>query len=184
MIIGITGTDGAGKGTVVSYLVEQKNFTHYSARALLLQEIERQGLPNDRTHMRLVANELRKQYGNDYVARHYLNQVAKDKPKNSIIESIRAVAEAELLKQNGVFLLAVDADQAIRYERVQRRRSSSDKVTFKQFQEHEQLEINDPDPHGMQKQKVIDMADAIVYNNGTIEELRAQVDSVLATMYI
>jgi dephospho-CoA kinase len=33
MIIGITGTDGAGKGAVVDYLVAQKGFTHYSGRA-------------------------------------------------------------------------------------------------------------------------------------------------------
>ena len=42
MIIGITGTDGSGKGTVVDYLVEQKGFKHYSARAIFEEEIARQ----------------------------------------------------------------------------------------------------------------------------------------------
>ena len=39
LIIGITGTLGAGKGTVVEYLVEKKGFDHYSVRAFLLKEI-------------------------------------------------------------------------------------------------------------------------------------------------
>ena len=33
IIIGITGTLGAGKGTIVDYLVKQKGFVHYSVRA-------------------------------------------------------------------------------------------------------------------------------------------------------
>jgi dephospho-CoA kinase len=35
-IIGITGTIGAGKGTVVEYLVGQKGFDHYSVRSFLI----------------------------------------------------------------------------------------------------------------------------------------------------
>ena len=36
-IIGITGTIGAGKGTIVDYLVKQKNFKHYSVRNFLIE---------------------------------------------------------------------------------------------------------------------------------------------------
>ena len=39
-IVGITGTLGAGKGTVVEYLTQQKGFKHYSARGLLNQIID------------------------------------------------------------------------------------------------------------------------------------------------
>ena len=59
MVIGITGTDGSGKGTVVDYLVENKGFTHYSARTFLVAEIEKRGLPMSRNQMRLMANEFR-----------------------------------------------------------------------------------------------------------------------------
>lgn len=175
MIIGITGTDGAGKGTVVEYLVAGLGFTHYSARTLWIEEINRRGIENNRSNMRIVANELRAKHGNDYLVRYYLEKIQHDRPERAIIESIRAVAEAETLKQHGGLLLAVDADQALRYERVQGRRSETDKVTFEEFKQHEALEMNDPDPHGMQKQKVISMADITIFNNGTIEELREQV---------
>ena len=86
---------------------------------------------------------------------------------------------AETLKKNGATLLVVDADQKLRYERVQGRRSETDKVSFEQFQEHEALEMNDPDPHGMQKAKVIEMADYVIQNNGTFDELKEKIDEVL-----
>ncbi|MBQ7073715.1 AAA family ATPase [bacterium] len=58
-IVGITGTNASGKGTIVDYLVKNKNFTHYSVRAFLIQELEKRNLPVDRDHMRELGNELR-----------------------------------------------------------------------------------------------------------------------------
>ena len=39
IVIGITGTIGAGKGTIVEYLVEKKGFLHFSVREFLLKKI-------------------------------------------------------------------------------------------------------------------------------------------------
>lgn len=182
MIIGITGTDGAGKGTAVAYLVDQ-GFTHYSSRQFILTHIEKVGLPTTRNQMRLTANELRRQHGNEFVVRQAYEAAARDGVEYAVIESIRAVAEAEFLKAKGGVLLAVDADERIRYERVQARRSESDQVSFAEFKRHEALEREDPDPHGMQKAAVMAMADFTVHNNGTVEELHAQVARVLSTLH-
>ena len=35
--IGITGTLGAGKGTIVDYLIEKRGFVHYSVRAFITE---------------------------------------------------------------------------------------------------------------------------------------------------
>lgn len=179
MIIGITGTDGAGKGSVVKHLVETRNFVHYSARAIWIEEIERRGLEVTRSNMRIVANDLRKQHGNDYFVQESLRQKEADGTEYAVFDSLRAVAEAETLKAHNGTLIAVDADQRVRYERVQQRRAESNKVTFEQFIEHEKLESNDPDPHGMQKAKVIEMSDYVIENNGTLDELNAKVDVIL-----
>ncbi len=181
MIIGITGTDGAGKGTVVEYLKES-GFRHYSSREFIVAEIERQGLIVTRNQMRLTANELRKQHGNEFVVQQAYEKAQAEGVTNAVIESVRALAEAKYLKAQGGVLLAVDAEQKLRYQRVQERRSVSDQVTFVDFCEHEALEKNDPDPHGMQKAAVIEMADYTIDNSGSLAELEDQVDTFLQSL--
>jgi len=178
MIIGITGTDGSGKGTVVDYL-KTKGFTHYSSRDFIVAEIESQGLEVTRNQMRLTANELRAKHGDDFVIRQAFEKAQKEGEKDVVIESVRARAEANFLQQHGGILLAVDAEPEIRYARVQERRSASDQVSYEEFLAHEELEKNDPDPHGMQKEKVIQMADHTLTNNGTLPELHMQIGAVL-----
>lgn len=180
MIVGITGTDGAGKGTVVNYLVTKKGFTHYSARNLFEEELVKRGVESNRANMRLVANELRAKHGNDFVVTYYLDMMKNEQKENVVIESIRAIAEANTLKENGGLLLAVDADQGLRYKRIKGRGSSSDKVSYEEFVTHEKLEMNDPDPNGMQKAKVIEMADYIFMNDKSFVEMGNNIDKFLA----
>ena len=50
IIIGITGTIGAGKGTIVDYLMQKCGFRHYSVRQYLLDVIQKAGLEPIRLH--------------------------------------------------------------------------------------------------------------------------------------
>ena len=180
MVLGVTGTDGAGKGTVVDYLVTKKGFTHYSSRDFIVAEIERQGLPVTRNQMRLTGNELRALHGDEAVIKQAYLRAQAEKKDKVVIESVRAIAEAVYLKGQGGLLLGVDADVHLRYERVQNRRSATDKVDFDTFFTQEELEKNDPDPHGMQKAAVMEMSDFIIKNDGTLEDLHNQIEEFLA----
>jgi len=180
MLIGVTGTDGAGKGTLVEYLVKEKGFVHYSSRAEIVKEIRRLGLPEKRAQMRLTANSMRKKEGNEVLVARALEAIERDGAERAIVESIRALAEVELLEKAGGILLAVDANPQVRYQRVQERRSTSDQVTFETFLAHEELERNDPDPHGMQKAAVIERATHTFMNNGTKEELSTAIAEFLS----
>lgn len=182
MILGITGTDGAGKGTVVDYLVHSKNFTHCSARAIWEQEFLNRGIESSRVNMRLVANEMRAQFGNDFLVTYYLKKIVEENLQDVVIESIRTIDEVKTLKAHGGLLLAVDADQNIRYSRIQSRASSSDNVSLEEFIQQEQLEMNDPNPHGMQKAKVMESADYTIVNNISITDLVTQTEFALKKM--
>lgn len=59
LIIGITGTNGAGKGTAVEYLVKEKGFSHYSVSGYLTQVLKRRKKEINRDNLREIANEIR-----------------------------------------------------------------------------------------------------------------------------
>jgi dephospho-CoA kinase len=180
MLIGITGTDGAGKGTVVDYLHRSAGFVHYSSRDLISLEVEKRGLVATRENLRLVANDMRREHGDDVIVKKGLAQMQAAEIEQAIIESIRALAEATTLKASGGLLLAVDADPALRYKRITGRRQASDHISYEEFLAQEALEMNDPDPHGMQKAKVMATADFTIMNNTTFDELVKQIDIFLS----
>lgn len=178
MIIGITGTIGAGKGTVAEYLVAQ-GFTHFSVRDFLREELSRRNLEATRDNMVVVANELRKNFGPAHILEMLYKQ-AREHGGNAVIESIRTAGEVDFLKaQEDFVLLAVDADRRVRYDRVVLRGSSTDNVTFEKFSEQEDLESNGSDPWTQNLANCIERSDIVMTNNGTIPELYAQVDVYL-----
>ncbi len=180
MLLGITGTNGSGKGTVVDYLVMQKGFSHYSARMFLIEEVRARHLPQNRDSMRDVANALRKEHQASYLMER-LFVMAAEEPK-AVLESVRTIGEAEFLKSKGAILLAVDADKKLRYERVVARGSETDQVDFEKFCAQEDLEMASPDPWDMNVFGVMQMSDARIENNGSLEELHAKVDETLAKL--
>jgi len=179
VIIGITGTIGAGKGTIVDYLVEKKGFTHYSVRAFLLEEIRKRNMPENRDSMYHLANELRSIHGPSWVT-DQLYKMAVLSGKNCIIESIRTPGEINSLRgKEKFYLLAVNADPYIRYERIGLRQSETDKVSYETFLENESRESDSSDPNKQNLRQCISMADFVFENNGTKEELLRRVDEVL-----
>jgi len=178
MILGITGTIGAGKGTVVEYLV-QKGFEHHSVREFLLEEIRARGLPEHRGSMRDVANELRQKHHPAHVI-ETLHGRAQEGGKDSIVESVRTVGEAEFLKAAGASIIAIDADRQARYDRVVTRGSSTDQISFEQFVIEEDREMASSEHWDMNVFGVMKMADFTIENNGTEEELHAKIEAILA----
>lgn len=182
-IIGITGTLGSGKGTIVKYLVRNKGFAHFSVREFLLQEIRKRNLPENRDSMVMVANELRKMNSPSYITDELYEQSLKEN-KNAIIESIRTPGEAESLRSKGEFyLFAVDADPKIRYNRIKLRNSETDHIDFDTFIANEKREMTATDPNKQNLKKCIEMADYVFQNNGNREELYQEVENVISKIY-
>ena len=184
IIIGITGTLGSGKGTIVKYLVKKKGFTHYSVREYLLKEIKKRGLPENRDSMVIVANELRKNNSPSYITDQLFEQALKQN-SNVIIESIRTPGEAESLRTKGEFyLLAVDADPKIRFNRIKLRNSETDQIDFDTFIANEKREMTATDPNKQNLKKCREMADFVFMNDGSREDLNQAIENVLAQINI
>jgi len=182
MIMGLTGTLAAGKGTVVSFLIEN-GFRHYSVRQFLIQEINKRGLVANRDNMVLVANELREKHSPDFIVES-IYEMTKKSPGDCVIESLRCPGEIEALrKKQDFYLLAVDADPKIRYERAFLRGSETDKISFEEFLENEKREMHSEDKNKQNLRKCISMADFVLENNENIEELKQKVEKVIGEIY-
>jgi len=178
VIIGITGTIGAGKGTVVEYLINKKGFKHFSARDFLVEEIEKRGLEKTRDNMVMVANDLREKNSPSFVADELFKRALK-LGQNCVIESLRTVGEIESLRKKGNFtLLAVDAEAKIRYERILKRSTSTDDISFEKFVADENREMESTDPNKQNLKKCIAMADFTIINNKDINFLNQQIEEI------
>ena len=182
IIIGITGTIGAGKGTVVDYLVKKHHYDHFSVRKFLTAIIETKGLPLNRDSMVAVANDLRANNSPSYIVEQLYDMAIQSK-NNCIIESIRTPGEIDALRKLGNFyLLAVDADPKTRYERIVIRNSETDKLSFETFIENEKREMTATDPNKQNLSVCMSKSDFTVENSGSFEDLNVQIEKILASI--
>lgn len=176
MIIGLTGTFGAGKDLISGYLVD-KGFEHISTADVLREIAKERGLGTDRETVRIFANQLKKEFDGAILARKAIEKKSKT---NLVISALRDTDEIDYLKEIDNFkLIFVDAPIKIRYKRLlaRSRDAKENKLTMGDLKKEEQIEMS-----GKSSQR-IDLckkkADFIVDNSGTKEELHKKIDEIL-----
>lgn len=182
MIIGIAGTIGAGKGTVVEYL-KKRGYGHYSSSAVLRGLLREQGLPETREYMSPLADELMKKYPGGVL--YFSHQQAETAGvKDYILEALHRESEADYVRSIGGVIIGVDADLQKRYERtIKRGEGEKDKVTFEEFLAHTKREDEGEAGTGPNIRAVLRDADAVLMNDGTLEDLHKHINEVLENLY-
>ena len=175
-LIGLTGTNGAGKGEVAKYF-QKKGYSYFSLSDLLREELKRRGEEITRDNLIRLGNELRLRFGADILARLVMERVRKISGP-AIIDSLRTPAEINYFRKQGNFLLiAVDAPVEIRYARVKNRGRNESAETLEEFIAKEKEEMSESS-EAQQLQKCLEMADIKIWNNGSLEELYAQLEKI------
>jgi len=134
--------------------------------------------------MVVVANKLREQHSPSYIIEQLYDQ-ARINNSNCVIESIRTRGEVEMLRsKDNFYLLAVDADPKVRYERIHERSSETDQITYEEFISNEMREFSSSDPNKQNLSKCIELADYKLDNNHTVERLYTDLKKILKEINI
>jgi cytidylate kinase len=148
-IIGLCGTNGAGKDLVGELLASRHNYLFISVTELLRQEAKRRNVPVERQYLRQISAEWRREQGLSVLvdqAMAAFNQVA-DQYDGVVMASLRNPAEADRIHELGGTMLWIDADPKVRYNRItgaDRGRGGEDNKTFEQFLHEEAAEMHKP----------------------------------------
>lgn len=165
-IIGLSGTNGAGKDVVGHTLALNHNYLFVSVSDLLREEAKKRGLAPNRENLRTISAEWRRGQGlGVLVDRAYdLYQELSDKYDGLIMASLRNGYEADRVHELGGTMVWVDAPVEVRYARIQlnlekRGRLEEDGKSFEQFQAEEAIEMTPPEG-----------SDEAVLNMGAVRE--------------
>lgn len=171
-IIGVAGTNGAGKDSIGEMLAESQGWLYVSISDILRRGLEEQGLAIERDNLRNLSAKWRRESGLgvliDKALEAYKKAGGNKKYQGLAIASLRNPGEAERVHELGGKVVWVDADPKVRYERiVSRLRSNEDRKTYKEFLAEEQAEMqHSGDEATLSISAVKDLADIPLENNG------------------
>ncbi len=168
-LIGIAGTDGAGKDSLGEYLARH-GWLFISVTELLRAEARKRGHDLSRPVLRQISTEWRRQDGLgvlvDKAVADYKDHAAKY--RGLVIASLRNPGEADRVHELGGQVVWVDADPLVRYGRISsRNRGNEDKVTFEEFlaEEKAQMQHHSGDQTTLNLSGVKAKADVFLDNN-------------------
>jgi dephospho-CoA kinase len=173
-LIGLTGTNAAGKGEIAAYLAA-KGYQAFSLSDVIREDLRRRGLEVNRDNLIAAGNALRRRYGADILARRVMTRIRG----RAVIDSIRNTREVAFFrKQPGFILVAVDAPVELRFERARKRGRLESAATPDAFAAKEREEMAGG-RDGQQLRRCLESADLTITNDGTLTALRRKVDQCL-----
>lgn len=174
-IIGISGTNGAGKDTLAEIRHNLTGAEHVSLSDILRLELDKRNLPKTRSNLEDLSAEWRRETG-DYgtlatrTIEDYMGRKAVGAAGGGIsIVSVRHPDEARRIQENDGKIIWVDGDPLGRYTRIQlaNRDRIDDEITYSMFCEDEEREkaVAAEDSSRISVHDVEPLADMHIENN-------------------
>lgn len=178
LIIGLAGRMASGKGVVASLLCKQYSAYCIRSSEPLRQTLEQYQILQSRAHLSLLSEFLRATYGEDRISRAVERAILQCNRSVALFDGMRRLIDAEVFKQYKQFhLIFIETSIEIRYKRyVERNENPGDgDMTFDDFCKRDSAE----------SEQEIDLlkqhADAVIQNDGSRDELIAQVEHILSS---
>lgn len=178
MILGLTGTMGSGKGEVVKYL-KGKGFEHYVYSDIIREIAKNRRIEETRANLQKLGADIKKESKNKGIlSKKLLEKIRTDK---AVVDGIRNRDEIRELKKKNAYIIAITAPQKLRFQRLKKRKRAGDPNTFREFKTLDNLE-NRGKTKGQEINKCLKMADFIINNNSTLENLKNKTEKILQTI--
>ncbi len=172
----VVGMCGSGKSSVAAHL-KRRGWPVVRFGDITMRELERRGLPISEANERRVRESLRAEHGMDGYAKMLLPIIRDHLSRGSLVlDGLYSWSEYKYLLANlqeSLLVVAVTAPRAVRYARLAARPErplTSDEALSRDIAEIEGLEKGGP----------IAMADYTLLNTGSVEELEAAIDTIVA----
>ncbi|MCS7131180.1 MAG: AAA family ATPase [Hadesarchaea archaeon] len=179
-VMGIVGLQGSGK-TEVAKVAMGLGIPCVRMGDVVWGEVRRRGLEINETTVGAVADELRRREGLGAIAKRcipIIERVGRGK-RAVVVDGVRGIAEVEEFRRafgDRFRLLAVWASEKARYSRIVGRGRADDIESLKAFREKDRREL------GWGLGEALALAEAIIVNEGTLEELREKAAEVIKSM--
>lgn len=173
-VIGIIGPIASGKDTAAEYISKKLGMPVFQTSGPLKEIANERGIPLARKDLILLSRELACERGEDHLARTLLSRIEN----KGIITGMREVAQISYLRKNSKFILiAIDADQKTRFERLKSRKQIDEGKTFADFAANEKEE--DTSNNVQRLSECMKMADYRIENNKDLARLFKKIDGIL-----
>lgn len=189
-LIGVAGTAGAGKDTVANLLSQMFSIQNLSSGDFLrvITRYAYKLAPNfnpARDQLYYVANYLRNEINPATLVKLCILEAHTQQLPGAIISGLRSMGEAQAIRAAGGIIVGIDADPHVRYERMTARQRDSEAMwTIEEFlkqDEYENRGISDSGP-GRGIRAIIDSADVVVGNSGTLDDLKLELNTKVAPL--
>ncbi len=176
IILGFVGEIASGKGEAIKYLIKHRRATTIRFSSSLRDILNRLHLEISRKNLQRLSTIVRKNFGEDLLAKIVAADVAKEKSQLVAVDGIRRIADVKhLLKLPYFQLIYLTADPKIRFQRIINRRENQGdaKKTWSAFQKEEKAEAE------RQIKNIAKKCDFIITNNGSKKELFQEIENLL-----
>ncbi|MFA5778073.1 MAG: AAA family ATPase [Candidatus Paceibacterota bacterium] len=176
IILGLVGSLASGKDTTKKYLAEKYGAKDCKFSSILRDVLNRITVPVSRENMQNLSTVLRANFGENLLARVIANDASKLYAEIVVIDGVRRPTDIEhLIKLPNFFLIKIDADPHLRYERMIKRNENEgdDKKSYEQFLKDHEAEADSLIP------VVMESAKYSIENSGSLEDLYKQIDEII-----
>ena len=176
-VIGIAGMPGAGKA-VLKTAAESMGYAVVIMGDEIREETKKRGLEPTPENIGKTMLQLREEEGPPAVAKRCTSKIEEAKTDIVFVDGVRSLAEVEEFKKHfaGFALVSVHSSPETRFQRLSRRKRSDDPHGWDIFAQRDLRELS------VGQGDVIALADQMIVNEGTYEELKVEVHSVLEAL--